>query len=66
MTDLRETVPNSYVITLENGQVWRQMRAKWYPLRLGQRVRVHSTGWGDAYRLTIEETGGFIQVERVR
>jgi hypothetical protein len=63
---VRETVPNSYVITLENGQVWRQMRPKWYPLRPGQTVRVHSTGWGNSYRLTAEDAGSFIQVERVR
>lgn len=63
---LRETVPNSYLITLENGQVWRQMRPEFYPLREGHRVRIYSTRWGSSYRLTVEELKGFIQVERVR
>jgi hypothetical protein len=66
VTALRETVPNSFVITLDNGQVWRQMRPKWYPLRPGQRVRIYSTNWGNAFRLTAEELNSFIQVERVR
>lgn len=66
IASLRETVPNSYLITLENGQVWRQMRPQWYPLQAGQRVRIYSTRWGPAYRLASEELNGFIQVERVR
>ena len=37
-----------------------------YPLRVGARVRIYSTGWGEAYRLSAEEVNGFIQVERVR
>lgn len=61
-----ERVPNEYVITLDNGQVWRQMVPKRYPLLVGQRVRIYSSGWGDAYRLTAEEVGSFIQVERIR
>jgi hypothetical protein len=63
---LRETVPNTYVITLQNGQVWRQMRPQWYPLRPGTEVRIYPTSWGTAYRLAADELGGFIQVERVR
>jgi hypothetical protein len=63
---LRETVPNSYIITLDNGQVWRQMRPKTYPLRIGHAVRIYPTNWGEAYRLTVEGVGSFIQVERVR
>jgi hypothetical protein len=63
---LRETVPNAYLITLENGQVWRQMRPKAYPLRAGDAVRIYPTNWGPAYRLTVEGIGSFIQVERVR
>jgi len=66
VASLRETVPNSYVITLENGQVWRQVRPSFYPLRPGQTVRIYSTNWGDSYRMSAEELNGFIQVERVR
>jgi hypothetical protein len=66
VTALRETVPNAWLITLDNGQVWRQMRPQWYPLQPGQRVRVYSTNWGRAFRLTNDEMRGFLQVERVR
>jgi hypothetical protein len=64
---LRETLPNSYVITLDNGQVWRQTRPQSYPLRPGAEVRIYPTSWGDSYRLTMPEArGGYVQVERVR
>lgn len=63
---LRETVPNAYLITLENGQVWRQTQPKWYPLRPGLEVRIFGTRWGGASRLTAEEIKSYIQVERVQ
>jgi hypothetical protein len=63
---LRETVPNQYLITLDNGQVWRQTRPTAYALREGADVRLYSTQWGDSFRLTIPERGGYVQVERVR
>jgi hypothetical protein len=66
VTALRQTVPNSHVITLDNGQVWRQTYAEWYPLQPGQKVRIHPTRWGGAFRLTTDELEGFIQVKRVR
>src|SRR5690606_41379495 len=66
VASLRETVPNCYVISRENGQVWRQVRPSFYPLRPGQTVRIYSTNWGDSYRMSAEELNGFIQVERVR
>jgi hypothetical protein len=63
---LRQTVPNSYVITLDNGQVWRQTYTEWYPLRPGQKVRVRPSRWGGTFWLTADEANGFIQVKRVR
>jgi hypothetical protein len=66
VTALRETVPNNWVITLDNDQVWRQTQPEWYPLKPGQRVRISSTRWGGAFRLSVEELHGFITVERVR
>ena len=66
VTALRETVPNAYLITLDNGQVWRQNRAQEYPLQPGQRVTLHATRWGHSYRLSVASLNGFIQVERVR
>ena len=65
VAELRETVPNSYVITLDNGQVWRQTRPLAYPLREGHEVRIYTTGMF-GYRLTNRELRGFIAVERVR
>jgi hypothetical protein len=62
---LRETVPQAYLITLDNGQVWRQTVPKSYPLREGDRVRIYFSRWR-AYRLTNEELKGFIQVDRAR
>jgi hypothetical protein len=66
VTALKETVPNAYLITLDNGQVWRQDVPQRYPLEAGQRVTLSRTKWGVAYRLSAEGLHGFIQVERVR
>src|SRR5690606_19839890 len=63
---LRETVPNTYLITLENGQVWRQMEAKRYRMQIGDSVRIYPSRWGASYRLSVEGINGFVQVERVR
>jgi hypothetical protein len=64
VTELRQTVPNAYVITLDNGQVWRQPHPMPYPLRTGLVVRVRETKFG--YRLSAPELHGQINVERVR
>jgi len=66
VTALRETVPNSYVITLDNGQVWRQTYAEWYGLRPGQTVRIRPSRWGGTFWLSVDELNGYIQVKRVR
>ena len=65
VTDLRQTVPHAYLITLDNGQVWRQTVPKNYGLREGIPVRIYYSKWR-AYRLTNEQLKSFIQVERVR
>ena len=65
ITGLRETVPNSYLITLDNGQVWRQTVPKMYALREGVPVRIYYSRWR-TYRLTNDQLKSFIQVERVR
>ncbi|HZF32115.1 MAG TPA: hypothetical protein VE907_23560 [Gammaproteobacteria bacterium] len=64
VAELRETVPNAYLITLDNGQVWRQSQPAAYPLRPGLEVRLRQTRFG--YRLTAPELRGQIQVDRVR
>ncbi len=65
ISELKEVVPGRYLITLENGQVWRQMVGERYPLRVGNNVRIYPTRWGKSFRLSAEGLKGFIQVERV-
>jgi hypothetical protein len=66
ITELKETRPNVYTITLENGQIWRQVGSKRYPLRIGFEVRIYESRWQSSYRLSAVATNGFIQVERIR
>jgi hypothetical protein len=66
VTELHETVPNAWLITLDNGQVWRQNPPQRFALTAGQRVTLRGTKWGASYRLSAETLNGFIQVERVR
>jgi hypothetical protein len=66
VTSLRETVPNTWTITLDNDQVWRQTTPQQFALRPGMDVRLYPTHWGDAYRLTVVGLKGYIQVARVR
>ena len=65
ISKLREFLPGRYLITLENGQVWRQMVGERYRLRVGHNVRIYPNRWGDSFRLSAEGLKGFIQVERV-
>ena len=66
VAELRETVPNSWLITLDNGQVWRQTTPEYYPLRVGLDVRIYFAQRWRSYRLTNEALRRYIQVERVR
>ncbi|HUO67543.1 MAG TPA: hypothetical protein VMV37_08415 [Gammaproteobacteria bacterium] len=66
MTELHETVPNAWLITLDNGQIWRQSVPQRFALKPGQRVTLQGTKWGAGYRLSADTLHGFIQVERVR
>jgi hypothetical protein len=63
---LRETVPNAWVITLDNGEVWRQDFPTAFGLRVGQRVQITQERRFRGYRLTVVGMNGFIQVEPVR
>ena len=65
IVELRERLPNAYVIRLDNGQIWEQTEPKRYALRPGLEVRIYPTRWGSRYRLTGIESGGHIQVRRV-
>lgn len=64
ITALRERLPESYLITLDNGQIWEQTEPERYPLRPGLEVRVYPTAWG--YRLSGAGTGRYIRVRRLR
>jgi hypothetical protein len=66
IVEFHERLPNAYLITLDNGQVWLQTEPKQYPLRPGLDVRIYPTSWGDNYRLHGLGTGSHIQVRRVR
>lgn len=57
---------NMIEVTLESGQVWRQMLSKRYPIKVGETVTIRPTRWGSAYRLTSERVSGFIQVQRIK
>jgi len=63
---MRERLPSSYVITLDNGQIWQQTEPKKYPLRPGLEVRIYPTRWGGRHRLSGVGSGGHIQVQRLR
>lgn len=62
---LSQPIPNTWVVTLQSGQTWRQTTGKRYALREGDEVRIYPTRWGNAYRLTASRLSGYIQVERV-
>lgn len=63
---LRETVPNSWLITLDNGEVWQQVDPKRFRLREGMQVTLSPTSFGPSYRLTASDLNGFIRVRRLR
>lgn len=65
VASLEQLGPNLWVVTLDGGQQWRQMLTKRYALQVGDEVRIYSTRWGSAYRLSSERLGGYIQVERI-
>lgn len=66
ITALREIVPNRWLITLDNGQMWRQTYAEPFRLRIGQRVELTQSRGRSSYELTAVGMSGDIQVEPVR
>lgn len=56
---------NLIEITLESGQVWRQVESKPYLLAVGDTVRIYPTIWGESYRLTVDRLRSYIQVVRI-
>lgn len=66
VASFEERLPDSLVITLENGQIWEQTSPRRYALRPGYEVIISESTWGEAYRLHAPSAGGFILVRRVR
>ncbi len=54
IASLRLVQHNTWEITLDSGQVWRQMINRRYPLKAGDQIRLQSTGFGTSYRLSAE------------
>lgn len=65
VASIKTLTQNMLEVTLESGQVWRQMTTKRYPLQVGDSVVIRPTIWGKSYRLTAARISGFIQVQRV-
>jgi len=65
ITALRKAQPNSWVVTLDNGQVWGQTYPEPYSLESGMHVTLRPSKWGSAYRLSAQGLNGFIQVRRI-
>jgi len=57
--------PDIWQVTLSSGQIWRQMNAGVFNLRVGDMVQIYPSGWGKSYRLSVQGRSGFIQVERL-
>ena len=66
VSDLDVIKPNMLDITLDSGQVWRQVYPKRFALKKGDLVRIYPSKWGDDFRLTTSRLSGFIQVSRVK
>jgi hypothetical protein len=66
VTGLEVFKPDRWTITLDNGQVWRQLYTDRYNLREGDAVTISRATGRLQYRLEAERFNGFIQVERVR
>jgi hypothetical protein len=64
ITQLRETVPNAWLVALDNGEVWEQIDPKPYRLKEGMQVRIYASNWGSSYRLTAPDLNGFIRVRQ--
>jgi hypothetical protein len=66
VTAIDEVEPNKMLITLANGQVWRQSIGKSFLLRENDTVRIVRSPWGESFRLQKDGKPGYIQVLRQR
>jgi hypothetical protein len=63
---LEQRARDRYLITLDTGDIYEQRFPERYALRVGQRVRIYRSQWGDSERLQADGVNGFIQIVRVR
>jgi hypothetical protein len=66
VADLTEYKPEVWIITLDNGQVWRQLYTQRYNLREGDKVTIYRKEGALQFRLEAERFSGMIRVERVQ
>lgn len=55
---------NKLTITLENGQIWRQLDTKRFPLNVGDAVIIRSASFG-SFKLAKESSSRSIRVKRL-
>lgn len=58
--------PDVLTITLSNGQIWRQLYASRFNLRVGDDIHIYRSSGNQQYRLEAERFNGIIRVERLR
>jgi hypothetical protein len=66
VVDLTEFKPEVWTITLDNGQVWRQLYTQRYNLREGDKITIYRKEGALQFRLEAERFSGMIRVERVK
>lgn len=63
---IKEISPNKRLISLANGQIWRQMGAENFFIRNNDSVRIYKRSSRKYFRLSVEGRSKFIQVKRVK
>ena len=58
--------PDVWTITLDNGQIWRQVYADRFNLRVGDAITITRKTGRVQYQLEADRFNGFIRVERLR
>ena len=66
VTELEYYKPDVVTITLSNGQIWRQLYASRFNLRVGDDIHIYRSSGNQQYRLEAERFNGIIRVERLR
>jgi len=65
VTAVRESRPEIFRVTLDNGQIWQQMESSnLFHVRNGDRVRIERGSMG-GYRMSLAKGSGWVRVTRV-